>query len=1737
MPSYYNRVKGTLEMAKLAKASDINLIQSSVQNAISSVITDLFGPSFVLGEAENDLTLVPTAVHTDQLNTNYNEEDQWISFYERYFRQPLLIDKSSIESITLNMRNDSNLTVTVYAEIRDINYNLMKESSAKLQPTKEDDFEEITFNFNLHHLGLGKYYFVLKPIDVSKVDLVVNGDESDYDTILPDNFQVRYDRDGNYQEGLEASYNGVDYLEAYLLEDELEYEDGTSYTYENNFDLYFIDTFSSGNTYLINPGAAIIHGQKVYPIDTHVTIAGPSPLGDRTDLVILTQEGYLQVIQGNVYTSSMIRPVSDSGLKIAYITSYRTENSDWVCPNCDTTNDGNSAVCYNCGTTVNTKVPRIEQADDNGMTRMRDVLERLRRLEKMMTYEQEYNRPTRVKYTCTNDPITNESATADTKEADGTYGWFTYNGHLVPVSGVNSETKKWAIINREYTTSYQNTSTTNYILHAWDSYLPVNRPKGDLTRAYYHVSRVTDNDGNPIKGIELTLEFKKGNGLIEKATAVTNSLGYAYFDVYKQSVKTGTYKMITSCYGVKVETAVVIKNNYDGWVNVVTQNSSKRGSIFLHESTDTIALPNGYGEDKITTDKYGVKKAKINYSVTDTIQKIGKVVVDFKSVTITRKSANFGISSSSTVYQTHKNVDDVNTICGNDSYHLENINPNWDEGTFTIDKVVNVDNEYSTEPLISEQQSSQGTELIYKINDNTQNMQSEYAVLNRHFDGGFVHSITPYIKKFKNIESFKIILFRNDYAFNQKDLTRKSYQKKLVEDEMFPNIYESPLIKIAPISKTDNQGNRVLYNYHKFIVDKDIPEGNYSLLVYTKIAEGHKEGYTFIETHQAMSQGDKYGTAVKVIGTCNPSLIYMDSNSITSDTWDVAIEKISNQYKASALAISKGYNVGKDKVIRSVTLDYNANIPDGCDLKIQVSNDGGKNWITATNNLVTFNGMGNIFEWKVILRSSGDKSPSLYFDKDKQYAIQCVLNISDRLVYVPYEDYGRCLESPVMDFTAMTSKVFGDSSITRQDFSEWEWARLFMEDNARLNEIQILMSNGNTDPEPYGVKDYIVGYNRGPVYTSTPKDDWNRQIFFNQAICGLTLDDFQHTSIDYSNYEADVEPDEYNFRFKYDTEYGANTAGDAGGIIVGDYTNAMRFENHPTVTFSNFTAINASDIKYTYEGNKGDMANQYSGTHIVTAPYYGYKYTRQDENTGDGIFYNSSDDPTYDDQAIIAGMLFENGLTIDDKYTSLDLDVFIKINPENAVDNNRAIDTSRDEILYDENGQPSYNETTNELEKSTAGTYYFPPRTFSLVVSFNPTGLVEYDKTYGVKYDIDTNLYSGCINKVSIPLYNDFAGQTIYSIGIRAYDNTEEKTKCIGKGDIIGLSNLTLGAYNIRLYYPSGIKYAWKRGNGKEDDNGHTITKQKSYACVQEYIDGVGLVQMPLVAGTGHNENFDESADLEPNANCSDHDFDETHSENCLVMNGAYGYPLSMATEDKVSVQLSGNEIIATKNGQKYSTLIQYPHMVFVFTDEGTQGEKDSGVQSPSFHIGTDFVLDPYKWVRISFYVESKYSSAPTDQTLTSGGYSTTQATAGITNYTKINNDWIKTHGQFRSGEITIKFYDTDDYTNSSVAPVETFVLPAWGRIQTRAQIPNKEVNAWFKVRNGGRIRQIVIERTSMGADISYPIKFHLGDISMHRTNTVAALGSQMMLRIYPQSEANNENTKVRKFGVVYRIA
>ena len=206
---YYKQVLG-IEPSKLAQAEHINLIQSHVNNAFVECLSDLFGNGCILDDDEEALKVTPTPYHIDASNKNFENENDYISFYDRYLRQEFETNKSEIQSFNLKMHNTSNLKPTIFAEIRDTDMNFIAEAHTELPiTTGETGPADVKFIFNLKHQPTSTYYFVLRPIDISATDF---NDVSE--TIVPDMFTVKFDKSGSLNQGLYASYNGVDYLQS-----------------------------------------------------------------------------------------------------------------------------------------------------------------------------------------------------------------------------------------------------------------------------------------------------------------------------------------------------------------------------------------------------------------------------------------------------------------------------------------------------------------------------------------------------------------------------------------------------------------------------------------------------------------------------------------------------------------------------------------------------------------------------------------------------------------------------------------------------------------------------------------------------------------------------------------------------------------------------------------------------------------------------------------------------------------------------------------------------------------------------------------------------------------------------------------------------------------------------------------------------------------------------------------------------------------------------------------------------------------------------------------------------------------------------------------------------------------------------------------------------------------------------------------------------------------------------------
>ena len=1668
MSSYYKRIEGTLNTGQTARSSDIHVIQSEIQDAIQQALIDVHGTGVVLGEDEDALKLEPTTQHIDQSDTNFDEEHQGLSCYEVYFRQPINIEKSSIELIRLEMLNNSNVEVNVYAEIQDANFNTIAESNSVLKVTDPNTYEPIDFVFSQDHLPLGRYYFILRPVDISSVDLAINGDEVIYDTINPSMFKVKYDSEGTYSTpeeneiilyedtyGLEASYDGNEFYEARYLEEawiDSDSDSGSTIA-ERNFDLYFEHIFSSGNTYLINNGAAIVLGEKVYPLDTHVTIDGPSVHGDRTDLVILTTDGQLNVIKGTVYNGEKIYPVDSTGLKIAYITTYKYGLSEDEKANIL---NGVTTLSEIENQAYNRKVPSIEQDDENNMTRQRDILERLRRLEKKITYQQNNNSPTRIKYNCTVDPVlANNGVDEDASiRGEGSYGLTkgqSSDGSTALVTG-KAQTYSWSITDSKYSYNTQKeASTVKGELVISDVHMPLSKPKNNIL---------------PCMKCEIQLVapgyLKAGENYLTPNPQKIGGVPYAKINV---TIKKGS--SVIDTYTVKT-------NNYGTYtLSLWNTKKLKQGASYK-----IFATYNG------KTVKSTMKVYANNHSFSNVKVKTHSVVVDVKTVTAAQSTQSLTPTS--------------NFFVGDDSFYKDKVNVDTDLGEVTIQRIGDT-GEYEKNKLLKDMKVFSSSERIYKLKSDKKSLTSEYPVLNFTLKSDtYIKKITPYVTKFKNLDKFRIIIFKNDFIFDKQKNVRKIIQKKVTKkDNIFPTVYDSGWQSLSSAVKAGD-GYKKLKKPVTFDIKKEFKAGTYSLVVWGHISSKHKEGAVKILEYVTRDYKKEYGISTKCTGGSQLSVLNMDINNLTNRSWDLLIEQRPYKYYGSGILISKSIDTSSN--IKGCTVgkkSRNFKIPNGCSIKLYVSNNGGTSWINADSGSVTFDGDGHSFRWKLEMTSNSTSTPKLYYDNIKKYAIS--FNLAESSTYVPYEDYQKCYETPLLNANAITRSFVGNNLIEHR-FSEWEFARLYIEDDELQSKIDILFSYDDND---------------NTTNVSTNKANWGNNIFFSQIFADLTLNDFSQESVDYDNYKGNVEYDEHNYCFNMDSEYIMHyTGGNAlaspdvyyekGALAPYEYGDISAIDdegNHLNEIHSIFE-YDYINKTYQYKGNEDDSTKKYSGMHITDGPMW------------QAVLKDTTAEYTSND--VVIGVKFHEALDVTENMTYVTLGLTPVINKEDGT----ATDI-----------------TTTEEE------LYFPPGTFDVVVAINKNGEVdESDATNGKAYIINKKLVANEYNEVTVSFIDDldgFEASGIGSIGIRIRDPSN-----FNEGDGIQLGRITTGSYNMRPYVPYMYTGKWSRLGWQ------AASDCKAYAM---YKLGRKNAETTSTLRAFYPITEHDKDAIESKITFNDDDTISATYTNSDETTTDYEIPSDGLVNKGQTLYLWNNHGTARKENTTYTqsgTVIKREgHEITTKINTGggagTYVTKDTGNQTlfylpPNktgilFTIETNIPYTIYDLIDIEYYIFTTYKNG-TDNNSNKNTNIQTHNESG-TDYT------YHTHGNFSKGDIYINFYDTKDIERAS--PVESFALPAWGRIQTSSYETNKVVHSWFKKRSDAiKIKTIAIERRNPRKDEKEKNNVSVGEMYLMLNNillfnaeTEAALGPQMQMRIYPNATSNlSDNTKIRKVGGIYRI-
>ena len=423
MTKYYDIVMGNLRTGDIAKSSDINHIQIHIQDALRELLSDLHdGESYILGSGEdhkNDfvLTAAPMLLgrYIDDRHLFDVDKTKYINFNRYDVKQPILMTKTSLYSVIVRMKNSSNRDIPVSFELQDEEGSALRRNTITIPRKTEDEEFEIVFDLDYYPTSHNLNHKDLKERDGADIPKKV--DEESYD----EGFEREHSEEKNNKPGFSAGVSRLYFvinrtnLNAADLADNEEtpinfnpdtslgvyYDEGSDYpekdifleikggtTYEEyGGNLWFKEVYANDPTYLCTGGTAIIDGEKVQCLDTHVSVAGGSSYGNVLTEIELRTNGHLYARNSDASTKTPdekkledFEEDIDDRMPMAYFPVA-------------------SILTYAAYLGYD-KEPLIIQDNKQGLLPLSHH-ERLRRLEKQMDWTTDIALPSRLKYTMT----------------------------------------------------------------------------------------------------------------------------------------------------------------------------------------------------------------------------------------------------------------------------------------------------------------------------------------------------------------------------------------------------------------------------------------------------------------------------------------------------------------------------------------------------------------------------------------------------------------------------------------------------------------------------------------------------------------------------------------------------------------------------------------------------------------------------------------------------------------------------------------------------------------------------------------------------------------------------------------------------------------------------------------------------------------------------------------------------------------------------------------------------------------------------------------------------------------------------------------------------------------------------------------------------------------------------------------------------------------------------------------
>ena len=422
MGSYYDIVEGNLRTGDTAKSSDINHIQVHVQDAIKKAISDHHnGESYLLGAGDahkNDFILTPAPKFLGKYIDSYFifelDKNNYININHYDVKQPFILTKTSVYSITSRFKNTSNRDIPVDCELQDIDGNVLRRNTITIPAGSEGADLEVVFDLDYYPTVHNLNFKDIVDNDSKEVDVITKEESVDtgfeaeheaeeeipeftagasilYFVIKRTNLN-EFDLDNTNDEQEKPIFDAETSLGVYYSTSSPSAEKkiyaqinkGTIYE-ETNWNIWLQEIYSNEPTYLCTGGSAVINGEKIQCIDTHVTLAGSNSSGNVLTHVYLGNDGHLYANNSKASSTTNIDKFEEDlddpdpavGFRIASILTY------------------SNGLGYD-------KEPLVIQSEEYGLRNLSHH-ERLRRLEKRLNWTMDKAIPSRIKYTKSGD--------------------------------------------------------------------------------------------------------------------------------------------------------------------------------------------------------------------------------------------------------------------------------------------------------------------------------------------------------------------------------------------------------------------------------------------------------------------------------------------------------------------------------------------------------------------------------------------------------------------------------------------------------------------------------------------------------------------------------------------------------------------------------------------------------------------------------------------------------------------------------------------------------------------------------------------------------------------------------------------------------------------------------------------------------------------------------------------------------------------------------------------------------------------------------------------------------------------------------------------------------------------------------------------------------------------------------------------------------------------------------------